>query len=267
MKDLRLTRRRLLFSAGSGVLGISVVNTVSGCSTSSDQAGSGGSTPPAANGGQSNPAGQQSSSGPPGGASDGAVVVGDWRRVDLSFVSAYLLIRRGEVAVVDLGTKGSGAAIEAGLTAAGTGWDAVKHIILTHKHPDHAGGLEDVASKISAKLYAGQADLAGITSKTALTAIKDGDDVFGLQIIGTPGHTAGHMSVFDPATGVLVAGDALRATAGLASSDPKYTADPAAAAASVRKLAALDVRAILPGHGAPLTTNAAEALKSLAASL
>ena len=77
--------------------------------------------------------------------------------------------------------------------------------------------------------------------------------------------TAGHISVFDPATGVLAAGDALRTTDGLVGSDPLYTADKAQAAASVRKLAALDVRVILPGHGAPLTTGAAEALAKLAA--
>jgi hypothetical protein len=41
----------------------------------------------------------------------------------------------------------------------------------------------------------------------------------------------------------------------------------AQAAASVRKLAALDVTAILPGHGDPLTTDAAGALRTLANSL
>jgi hypothetical protein len=35
----------------------------------------------------------------------------------------------------------------------------------------------------------------------------------------------------------------------------------------VRKLAGLDVRTILPGHGDPLTTGAADALRKLAGSL
>lgn len=35
----------------------------------------------------------------------------------------------------------------------------------------------------------------------------------------------------------------------------------------MRKLAALDVRTILPGHGDPLPTGAADALKKLAESL
>jgi glyoxylase-like metal-dependent hydrolase (beta-lactamase superfamily II) len=120
---------------------------------------------------------------------------------------------------------------------------------------------------VSAALYAGEGDVQAIESATPIKAVTDGDEVFGLQIIGTPGHTAGHISVFDPGTGVLVAGDALRTTAGLAASDPQYTADAAQASASVRKLATLDVRTILPGHGAPLTTGAAEELRKLAASL
>ena len=244
------TRRRLLLTAGSGVLGVAIVNTVSACSSSPDAADTVAPAP----------------AGPSAGAAS-AAPTGDWQRVNLSFVSAYLLVRGSEVAVVDLGTDGSAAAIEAGLTAAGTGWDAVKHVILTHQHGDHVGGLTGVAPLVSASLYAGTADVAAITSAKQLKAVNDGDEVFGLQIIGTPGHTAGHVSVFDPSTGVLVAGDALRTTNGLASSDPAHTADTAQASASVRKLAALKVRTILPGHGDPLTTGAAEALQKLAASL
>jgi glyoxylase-like metal-dependent hydrolase (beta-lactamase superfamily II) len=59
----------------------------------------------------------------------------------------------------------------------------------------------------------------------------------------------------------------LRTNPDLVGSAPENTADEAKAAASVRKLATLDVKAILPGHGNPLTTGAADALRKLAASL
>jgi glyoxylase-like metal-dependent hydrolase (beta-lactamase superfamily II) len=254
MRDLMMSRRRLLITAGSGVLGVTVLDTVAACSGSSDEP-AGGATPGGAT---------------PGGTAPGSAgsVAGDWRRVDLSFVSAYLLVRGGEVAVVDLGTDGSADAIRTALAAAGSDWAGVRHVILTHQHPDHAGGLGGVAPRATAaSFYAGAADVAGIVSAQTLKPVDDGDEIFGLRIVGTPGHTAGHVSVFDPATGVLVAGDALRTTDGLAGSDPRYTADGAQAAASIRKLAALDVKTILPGHGDPLTTGAADALRKLAASL
>jgi glyoxylase-like metal-dependent hydrolase (beta-lactamase superfamily II) len=246
-----LTRRRMLVTAGTGVLGFSVVTTIGGCTSSKKEepAPPAGTTPPAT----------------PGSSDGSEALPGNWRRVDLSFVSAYILVRGSEVAVVDLGTPGSEVAIGAGLEAAGVGWAAVRHVILTHKHQDHAGSTPEVAPKVTnGTIYSGAADLAGIDSPTPLKPLGDNDEVFGLRIIHTPGHTAGHIAVFDPATGVLAAGDALRTTQGLEGSDPRYTYDEAQAKASVRKLAALDVKVILPGHGDPLTTGAAEALKKLA---
>ena len=255
MSDLRLNRR-LLLTAGSGVLGVAVLNTLTGCSEAAPTP-SGTSAPPAGSGGS------------PSVSAGGGTVTGGWQRVDLSFVSVYLLIRGGEVAVVDTGTAGSATSVEQGLKAAGLGWSAVKHVILTHQHQDHAGGLPEIAPLVGATLYAGEADLTAIGEPGGkkLTSVKDGDEVFGLQIIGTPGHTLGHVSVFEPATGVLVTGDALRNQGGLQGSAPEYTSDQAQAAASVKKMAALDVKAILPGHGDPLTSGARDALQRLAASL
>jgi glyoxylase-like metal-dependent hydrolase (beta-lactamase superfamily II) len=252
MRDLMLTRRRLLFIAGPGVLGVTLLHTITGCSTSPDATGA-------------NPT---SATTPPGPTNSTGTVAGEWRRVDLSFVAAYLLIRGSEAAVVDLGTDGSADSIGAALKAAGSGWEAVRHLILTHHHADHAGGLADVAPQVNAVVHAGAADVASINSPTPVRPLKDDDDVFGLRIIGTPGHTAGHMAVFDPATGALVAGDALRTSgAELTGPDARFTADMTQAVASVRKLAALEVTAIYPGHGDPVTTGAADALRTLANSL
>ncbi|MBM2618400.1 MBL fold metallo-hydrolase [Actinoplanes sp. LDG1-06] len=243
MRDVRISRR-LLFTAGSGVLGVAVLNA---CSSSS--------SPPATS---SAPAAVPSAEGSMGG----------WQRVNLSFVSAYLLVRGNDAAIVDLGTGGSEDAIGQGLTAAGSSFSAVRHVIMTHKHPDHAGSLAGVtAEATNAKFYTGAADVSSLVSEKELVGLKDGDEVFGLRIVGTPGHTAGHVSIFDPSTGTLVSGDALRTTDGLASSDPQYTENEEQAKASVRKLAALDIKTILPGHGEPLMSGAADALRKLAASL
>jgi glyoxylase-like metal-dependent hydrolase (beta-lactamase superfamily II) len=85
------------------------------------------------------------------------------------------------------------------------------------------------------------------------------------QIVHTPGHTAGHVSFFRPADQTLVVGDAFCTTkpesffdAALAQppelhGPPAYfTSDFRAAAQSIRRLAMLQPRIIVPGHGRPL---------------
>jgi glyoxylase-like metal-dependent hydrolase (beta-lactamase superfamily II) len=191
-----------------------------------------------------------------------------WSRVDLDFVSAYVLVRGREAAVVDTGVGGSADEIGAVLDEAGPGWAGVRHVVLTHKHPDHAGSIGDVLTAATkATAYAGADDLAAVKAPRRLSALGDGDEVFGMQVVATPGHTAGHLAVFDADTGVLVAGDALTNTDGLAGSNPQFTEDKVAAVASVRKLAGLAPRTILVGHGGPLTDGASAALRQLSASL
>ena len=191
-----------------------------------------------------------------------------WSRVDLGFVAAYVLVRGREAAVVDTGVEGSADAIGEVVEKAGPGWSGVRHVILTHKHPDHVGSVADVLDAATrAKGYVGAADLSEVDAPRSLTPLRDGDDVFGLRVVATPGHTAGHMAVFDGDTRVLVAGDALTNTDGLAGSNPQFTENKAAAVASVRKLARLAPRTILVGHGDPVVEDASAMLQKLAASL
>ena len=141
-------------------------------------------------------------------ASDGDANVDEgalrWEQVSLGFVSAYVLVRGNSAAVVDTGTPGSAMDILRGLRALNAGWDAVDHVILTHLHGDHVGGLGEVLGLApDAAAYAGEADVAGIDSPRALLPVNDGDEVFGLQILGTPGHTPGHISVLDADSGTV----------------------------------------------------------------
>jgi glyoxylase-like metal-dependent hydrolase (beta-lactamase superfamily II) len=183
-------------------------------------------------------------------------------------VSAYVLVRGREAAVVDTGVGGSLEAITGVLDEAGPGLAGVRHVILTHKHPDHAGSISEVlAATPQATGYVGTGDLSEVDATPRLTPLDDGDEVFGLQLVGTPGHTPGHLAVFDADTGVLVAGDALTNMGGLAGPSPEFTEDEAAAEDSVRKLAGLAPRTILVGHGEPVLEGASSALEELARSL
>jgi len=255
-------RRWFLTQSGRGALGIAVLG-VAACTGSSEPAGRSAGTA-----GSTTTGSATTGSTPTGSASTQNAGQVAWSRVNLGFVSAYVLVRGREAAVVDTGVGGSADEIGAVLDQAGPGWAGVRHVVLTHKHPDHAGSIGDVLNSATrATAYAGADDLAEVQSPRTLTALADGDEVFGLQVYATPGHTAGHLAIFDADTGVLIAGDALNNTDGLAGSNPQFTENKAAAVASVRKLARLAPKTILVGHGEPITDGASAALTKLAASL
>jgi glyoxylase-like metal-dependent hydrolase (beta-lactamase superfamily II) len=190
-------------------------------------------------------------------------------RVNLGFVNAYVLIRGKEAAVVDTGTPKNASKIADVVRTAGLGWDAVHHVILTHYHPDHIGSVGEVmAAAVKATAYAGAADISQIKSPRPLKAVGDNDEVFGLRVIATPGHTAGHVCVFDPAGSLLILGDAMTNTGSkLGGPSPQYTADMTQAHQSVKKLAKLTFERAVFGHGEPIEKGASQAIAKLAATL
>ncbi len=172
--------------------------------------------------------------------------------VELGFVSAYVLVRGSEAAIVDTGVAGSGAAINTALTDLGLAPADVRSIILTHNHGDHVGGLGELEGAMTnATVYAGTGDVDSIRTSLTLSEVGDGDEVFGLGIVNTPGHTVGSISVFDTDTGLLVAGDAINGdgSGGITGANANFSEDLAEANASVAKMAALMPQVAAFGHG------------------
>jgi glyoxylase-like metal-dependent hydrolase (beta-lactamase superfamily II) len=190
-------------------------------------------------------------------------------RVNLGFVNAYVLVRGKEAAVVDTGTTGNAPKIADVVRTAGLSWDAVSHLILTHHHPDHIGSVGEVlATAAKATVYAGAADIPQIKSPRPIKAVGDNDEVFGLRVIATPGHTPGHVSVFDPAGSVLILGDAMNNTdKKLSGPNPQYTADMNQAHQSVKKIAKLTFQRAFFGHGEPIDKGASQVIAKLAGTL
>jgi glyoxylase-like metal-dependent hydrolase (beta-lactamase superfamily II) len=154
-------------------------------------------------------------------------------QINLGIVNAYVLIRGKEAAVVDTGTPNNGSKIAEVVRTASLDWSAVHHVILTHYHPDHIG-----------------------------------DEVFGLRVIATPGHTPGHVCVFDPAGSLLILGDAMTNIGNkLGGPSPQYTADMAQAHQSVNKLSKLKFQRAVFGHGEPIDNGASQAIAKLAGTL
>ncbi|MEM7094586.1 MAG: MBL fold metallo-hydrolase [Actinomycetota bacterium] len=188
-----------------------------------------------------------------------------WARANLGFVSAYVLARGNQAAIVDTGVPGSATAIGESLATLGLNYADVAHVVLTHHHQDHAGSIGEVmAQAVNATVYAGEADLSDI-DQNPITGLVGGEDVFGFEMIPTPGHTAGHMCVIDHQASLLVAGDAIFGDAGGVVEGPeRFFADVAESRESIKAMAELTFNTLLLGHGEPIEDRADTAVAALA---
>lgn len=261
MPPQRISRRTFLRTTGRGALGIAVFGIVAtACSSNTPRTGPRRATTTAAV------------------ATTTATVVAtsgraltdtvSSRRIDLDFVSAYIIERGDGLVVIDTGVSGSFPAIDATLATFGRGWEDVGYVVATHKHMDHVGSWNAVIDAAGdAVLYAGGPDIPSIDSGRTITALTEGDLVNGITAIMTPGHTNGHVSMLDPDLG-LFAGDALNGSGGtVIGPNPQFTPDMDTAFESVRKLARFDFDAAYFGHGEPVLAGASDAVRALAASL
>jgi len=189
-----------------------------------------------------------------------------WARTNLGFVSAYVVARGNKAAIVDTGVEGSADAIGQTLTDLGLTYSDVESVILTHHHGDHAGSIAEVLERaVNATAWAGEADLASIAGE--VSGLFGGEDVFGMEMLATPGHTAGHMAAIDHGAGLLIAGDALTVDGAAAAEPPaQFTADMDGARDTIRLLAQLSFNTLLVGHGDPIESGADASVAALAAS-
>jgi hydroxyacylglutathione hydrolase len=155
---------------------------------------------------------------------------------------------------------------------------------LTHAHPDHQGASHVVCERYGVPFWVGEKDadaaenpkligerqpdhfMAQLFAKTMTgpghrvdRRLHEGDDVAGFKVIDVPGHSAGHVAFWRESDGVLVAGDVLNSadvyTLIPRLSEPRayFTPDPAENRRSARKLAPLEPKLALFGHGPPVT--------------
>lgn len=90
------------------------------------------------------------------------------------------------------------------------GW-RISHILVTHPHFDHIGGIDEIVAAFGAEVYASQADRANIPH--CAHGVGQGDTVkighFAAKVLDVPGHTAHHVAYhFEDADAVFV-GDTL----------------------------------------------------------
>jgi len=200
--------------------------------------------------------------------------------------------------LIDAGLPGQEDAIAGALAEAGVRVEDLRRIVLTHQDFDHVGALHGLvltsgatvlAHEVEApridgrerprfatpEILAARPELRPIVERFQPTpvdeALQDGallDVAGGVRVVFTPGHTAGHMCLYLERSRTLVAGDALTAADGrLQGPNQAATMDMATAAGSVRKLAELDVRAIVCYHGGVVDDDASGQLRRVAGEL
>lgn len=154
---------------------------------------------------------------------------------------------------------------------------------LTHAHPDHQGVSHAVCTKLDVPFWVGEAD-AGAAEDPKLIhdrmpkgkindlqarfwtgpghpvarRLKEGDEVAGFTVLDVPGHSRGHVAFWRESDRTLVAGDVfnnmnvITGITGLHEPLAMFSEDAAVNRDSMRKLAALEPRVAVFGHGPPL---------------
>ena len=153
---------------------------------------------------------------------------------------------------------------------------------LTHAHADHAGGSKRLQATLGVPIWVGAGDADVLRSgeaepgdvpfgRSALKSymrfpgaepdreLREGDELSaGFVALETPGHSPGHLAYWREEDGTLICGDVFfnmslaTTAAGLHTPPGFFTPDPAQNRQSARRLATLQPKLVLFGHGPPL---------------
>lgn len=212
----------------------------------------------------------------------------------LGFVNCYLVRENDGFTLVDTTMPGGAKGVLSAAKAAGA---PVRRIVLTHAHGDHVGSLDKLSEQLGrgvevaiserdARFLEGdksldpkepQSKLSGSypkCSKRPERRLGPEDRVGSLEVVATPGHTPGHISLWDVRQGILIAGDAFSTLGGVSTAsriNPRFplvglaTWDRPTAQRSAEAVRILAPSLLATGHG-PVIQNPQAAIDEAIAS-
>ena len=155
------------------------------------------------------------------------------------FVNGFMLRDDdGQVTLIDMGVAASGKKVIAALRSVGSDPSDVTRLMLTHCHPDHAGGAAYVARETGrpstctpttrSTCAPGTQPEVDPTSRIGklfrrlpepkIEGVPVGEELAdgqvvpfagGIRVVHTPGHSPGHASYLHEESGTLITGDAI----------------------------------------------------------
>ena len=208
--------------------------------------------------------------------------------VPMGMANAYLIEGDDGLTLIDAGYPGKEAAVFGAIRGLGRTPDQLKHLIFTHGHPDHIGSAAAIVRETGARTYMHPLDITmaenggpfrsmraapGLLRRVMCKLFFDPEERMkpvaidqpltdgeilpiagGIEVIHTPGHSAGHVALLWRPGRMLFAGDVGMNIMGLG--DPVGFESLTEGRASQRKLASLSFDTAGFGHGAPIARDA-----------